>query len=165
MKFALKHFASLIFVLPVAAMLALPSHAQNRNDRPTVNQLVAQDEARIARLKANLRVTSEQESEWSRFEAALKDISKKRAERRIALMEEWDKRDEDKEKRRITHAESLRRHADALSHRAEEIRAIADAAEPFAEKINDRQKRQVDQIIRNYVQAPFIPEDPRNRAF
>lgn len=165
MKLAVKRFASLVLVLPVAAMLALPTHAQTRDDRPTVNQLVAQDEARIARLKANLRITAEQENECGRLEAALKDISKKRAERRIALMNEWDKRDAEKEKRRITHAEALRRHADALSHRADEIRAIADAAEPFAEKLSDRQKQQVDQIIRDYVQSPFIAEDRRNRSF
>lgn len=163
----MKRFALLAFVLPFAATLALPAAAQNRNDnnRPTINQLVAKDEARIAQLKANLRVNQDQERDWSRFEAALKDVSKKRAERRLALMDEWDKREADKEKKTLTHAEALRKHADALALRAEELRAIADAAEPFSEKLNNQQRQQVDQIIRTYVQTPFVLDEPRRRNF
>jgi len=163
----MKRLLPFAMVLPLAAALALPAAAQNRNEtsRPTINQIVAQDEARIAQLKANLRVTSEQESEWTRFETALKDISKKRAERRLALMDEWDKREAEKDKKPLTHTEALRKHADTLALRAEEIRALADAAEPFSEKLNNAQRQQVDQIIKTYVQTPFIPEDPRRRNF
>lgn len=161
----MKPFTQLAFVLPLAAALAMPATAQTKNDpnRPTIGQLVAQYEARIAQLKANLRISAEQEGDWNKLEAALKDISKKRAERRIALMDEWDKRDADK--KIMTHADSLRKHADALTVRADEIRAIADASEPLSEKLNPWQRQQVDQIIRNYVQTPFIKEDPRNRNF
>lgn len=161
----MKRFAPIALVLPLAAALALPAAAQTKNDpdRPTINQLVAKDEARIATLKANLRITKEQESDWGKFEAALKDISRKRAERRLALMDEWDKREA--EKKVMTHADSLRMHADALSQRAEEIRAIADATEPFSEKLNNWQRQQVDQIIRAYVQTPYNREDPRTRNF
>jgi len=163
----MKRFTPLAVMLPLAATLAMPAVAQNRNDtnRPTINQLVAQDEARIAQLKANLRVNQDQERDWSRFETALKDISKKRAERRLALMDEWDKREAEKDKKPLTHTEALRKHADALALRAEEIRALADAAEPFSEKLNNAQRQQVDQIIKTYVQTPFIPEDPRRRNF
>ena len=163
----MKRFAAFALALPLAASLAMPAAAQNRNDanRPTINQLVAQDEARIAQLKASLRINKDQESDWSRLEAALKDISKKRAERRLALMDEWDKRDADKEKKPFTHAEALRKHADALDLRASELRALADAAEPISEKFDTRQRAQVDQIIRTYVQTPFIAEDPRRRNF
>lgn len=163
----MKRFAPLAFVIPLAGALAFPAAAQNRNDnnRPTINQLVAKDEARIAQLKANLRITQEQERDWNRFEAALKDISKKRAERRMKLMDEWDMREAEKDKKPLTHAEVLRKHADALALRAEEIRAIADATEPFSEKLNNQQRQQVDQIVRSYVQAPFVPEDPRWRNY
>jgi len=163
----MKRFTPLAVILPLAAALAMPAVAQNRNDtnRPTINQLVAQDEARIAQLKANLRVNQDQERDWSRFETALKDISKKRAERRLALMDEWDKREAEKDKKPLTHTEALRKHADALALRAEEIRALADAAEPFSEKLNNAQRQHVDQIIKTYVQTPFIPEDPRRRNF
>lgn len=165
MKRFAKPFASLALVLPLAAVLSLPAQAQVRNDRPTLTQLVAHDEARIAQLKANLRISEEQERDWTRFEAALKGISKKRAERRLALMEEWDNRETKNKDTPMSHSEALRKHAEALELRAAEIRSIADAAEPFSDKLNNWQRQQVDQIIRAYVQAPFIPEDPRRRNF
>jgi hypothetical protein len=166
MKLPMKRLAPLALVLPLAAALALPAAAQtNDPNRPTITQLVAQDEARIAQLKANLRIAQDQESEWGRFETALKDISKKRAERRIALMDEWDKRETERDRKPMGHIEALRKHADALTIRGDEIRAIADAAEPFSEKLNPWQRQQVDQIIRTYVQTPFIPEDPRRRNY
>jgi hypothetical protein len=161
----MKRLTPIALILPLAAALALPAQAQTRTDqRPTINQLVAQDEARIAQLKASLRVTNEQESDWNRLEAALKDVSKKRAEHRLKLIEEWDKRDAEN-KKTLTHTEALRKHADALDRRADEIRAIADAAEPLSDKLDARQRQQVDQIIRNYVQAAYVPEDPRRRNF
>ncbi|GEM_PF-2389834 len=165
MKRFARPLALLAVVLPLAAVLSFPAHAQNKNNRPTLTQLVAHDEARIAQLKANLRISEEQERDWTRFEAALKSVSKKRAERRLALIEEWDNRETKNKETPISHAEALRKHAEGLELRAAEIRAIADAAEPFSEKLNNWQRQQVDQIIRTYVQAPFIPEDPRRRNF
>lgn len=160
MKRLAKPLASLALVLPLAAALSFSAQAQTKHNRPTLTQLVAHDEARIAQLKANLRIAEEQERDWTRFEAALKGISKKRAERRLALMDEWDKRETETDRKPMSHAEALRKHADALELRASEIRAIADSSEPLSEKLNDRQRQQVDQIIRNYVQTPFVP-DPR----
>jgi len=157
--------AFLALVLPLAAVLSFSAQAQTKNDRPTLMQLVAHDEARIAQLKANLRISEEQERDWTGFETALKNIAKKRAERRLALMEEWDNRETKNKDQPMSHAEALRKHAEALALRAEEVRAIADAAEPLSDKLNNWQRQQVDQIIRTYVQAPFIPEDPRRRNF
>ncbi len=162
-----KRFARFLLAVPLAAALAFPAVAQNRTDkeRVTANQIVAQDEARIAQLKAHLRLTPEQEKDWGRFEAVLKDISRKRADRRIKLFDEWERREADKEKKPITHAESLRRHADALTFRADEVRKLADAAEPFSEKLNDSQRRRVDEIVRSYVQAPFMMDAPHRRNY
>lgn len=153
----MKRLISLALALPLALLVAAaPAAAQNQNknnpNRPTVSQLIAQDDARIAQLKANLRLTQEQEGDWGKLESALKDISKRRAERRIALLDEVEKRDRDKP---FTHAEALRKHADSLAARADELRAIADAAEPLTDKFNDQQRRRVDEIIRTYVQAPL----------
>jgi hypothetical protein len=152
----MKRLIPIAFALPLAALFAAaPAAAQNqsKNDpnRPTVSQLVAQDDARIAQLKANLRLNQDQESDWGKLENALKDISKRRAERRIALLDEYEKREKP-----LTHAEMLRKHADAMAARAEELRAIADAAEPLTEKFNPQQRQRVDNIIRTYVQAPLL---------
>ncbi len=166
MKRFARPLALLALVLPLVAVLSFPAQAQTKNNRPTLMQLVAHDEARIAQLKANLRISEEQERDWTGFETALKNIAKKRAERRLALMEEWDNRENENDRgKAMSHAEALRKHAEALALRAEEVRAIADAAEPLSDKLNNWQRQQVDQIIRTYVQAPFIPEDPRRRNF
>jgi hypothetical protein len=152
----MKRLIPIVFALPLAALIAAaPAAAQNPNknnpNRPTVSQLIAQDDARIAQLKANLRLNQDQESDWGKLENALKDISKRRAERRIALLDEYEKREKP-----LTHAETLRKHADAMAARAEELRAIADAAEPLSEKFNPQQRQRVDNIIRTYVQAPLL---------
>jgi len=156
---------SVLFALPLAAVLALPVAAQNRgdNERATINQIIAREDARIAQLKANLRLADDQQDDWNRFEAALKDISRKRAERSIKVREEQEKRDAEKDGKQLTHAEALRKHADALTFRADEIRALADASEPLSGKLSDPQRRRVDELIRAYVQAPFIFDGPVRR--
>lgn len=153
----MKHITAIALGLSLAASLTTVSaSAQNQNknnpNRPTVSQLIAQDDARIAQLKANLRLNEDQESHWGKLESALRDISKKRAERRIALLDEFEKRDREKPP---THAGALRKHADALAARADELRTIADAAEPLSDKFNEQQRRRVDEVIRTYVQAPL----------
>jgi hypothetical protein len=151
----MKRLIPIAFALPLAALVAAaPASAQNNKNnpnRPTVSQLVAQDDARIAQLKANLRLTQDQEGDWGKLENALKDISKRRAERQIALLDEYEKREKP-----LSHAEALRKHADAMTARAEELRAIADATEPLSEKFNPQQRQRVDNIIRTYVQAPLL---------
>lgn len=156
--------AAIALGLALSTAATLPVSAQNNQNRPTLNQLVAQDEARIAQLKANLRLNDDQLSEWGRLESTLKDIAKKRAERRIALYDEYDKRDDKEKERAFTPAEILRKQADALTRRADELRAIADASEPLYAKFNDQQRRRVDEIIRGFASAPFIDGDPRMRG-
>ena len=46
-----------------------PTVNQVERDRPTVSQLVAYDDARIARLKADLRLNKDQDGNWGKFEA------------------------------------------------------------------------------------------------
>src|SRR5688572_17336588 len=61
--------------------------AQERSRRAELpaNQMADQSAARTARIKADLRLTPEQEGNWAGFETALRDISKTRADREIAL--------------------------------------------------------------------------------
>lgn len=150
----MKRLTPIALAFSLAALIAAtPASAQNKNNpfRPTVSQLIAQDDARIAQLKANLRLSEDQERDWGQIESVLKDISKRRAERRITLINEYEK---DKP---LTHSQALRVHADAMAMRAEELRAIADVIEPLAEKFNEHQRRHVDGLIRTYVvQAPLM---------
>jgi LTXXQ motif family protein len=132
-----------LFILATVAMLgalvAAPAFAQKaKSDRPTANQIVAFDDARVAKLKADLRLTSEQESGWGKLESSLKDLSKRRADRMVAR---WEKDDAADARNPPTPGERMRRAADALRAQADELIAAADAIDPLWGKLDDRQKR------------------------
>jgi hypothetical protein len=44
-------------------------------------------EARTAKMKVDLNLTTDQEKNWSAFASAMQDMSKKQADRRIAVRE------------------------------------------------------------------------------
>ena len=125
--------------------------AREKHQGPTVNQLTAYGDARIARLKANLRLTADQESAWGAVEDSLRDISKRRAERVVANWEEREKRDP--QANPLTATELMRRQADVMTQQAADLKSIADASEPLNEKLDERQKRRLIGQIRNYAMA------------
>jgi hypothetical protein len=151
--------------------------ASRDEDRPTANQLIAQDEARLARLKADLRLKQDQEGDWTRFETALRDLSKQRAERFVAWWDENAKfaadRRADKKNgeapKPMTLSEGLRMRAEIMERQATELKKIADATEPLFSKLDDGQKRRVAEVIRQYTATPLAeapgPRDRRRNWF
>ena len=72
---------------------ASPAAAQRRGDNdvrnpPTSNQIVDQADARIAALKANLRLTPDEDKNWGTFQSALQDIAVKRADELTNVQEQ-----------------------------------------------------------------------------
>src|SRR3984893_18339402 len=67
----------------------------DRTDRNamTAHQLAAETDVGIARMKADLRLTADQEKDWSGMETALRDLGQRRADRQIALRTETTKKD------------------------------------------------------------------------
>jgi len=131
-----------------------------REEGPTVNQLTAVDDARIARLKAGLHLTSEQEGSWGTLESALKGISKRRADRVVARWNEErgtrdksadDKRAEDKRAEPLTPMERMRRTAENMNLQAADLKSVADAAEPLYGKLDERQRRMLDGSLREQL--------------
>jgi hypothetical protein len=155
-----------------SAALAQQPRASRDDDRPTANQLIAQDEARIARLKADLRLKQDQEGDWARFETTLRDLSKQRAERFVAWWDENAKFAAERAAQKkngeapkpMTMAEGLKLRADILERQAAELRKIADATEPLFNKLDDAQKRRVAEAVRQYTATPLAEAPgPRNR--
>jgi hypothetical protein len=108
------------------------------------NQLADQSAARTARIKADLRLTPEQEGNWAGFETALRDISKTRADREIAL-----RADRTQPKGPVDIIEQMRRGADALSERSIEQKKLAEAAQPLFASLNEQQKRRLtEELVR-----------------
>jgi hypothetical protein len=125
--------------------------AQNGGDRTsrhqmTAEQITAKADARIARLKAALRLTSEQEKDWSGVETALHDIAKKRADRLIARRAE---RAEKKDP--VAFPDRLQRRADALSNRSADLKAVAGAVKTLYGALDERQKDRLEGRISRFV--------------
>lgn len=113
-------------------------------DRPASRGLSQEDraaftDARIAALKAGLRLSPEQEKLWPAFETAMRDIAKERLEHRA---------DRPNEARPSDPVERLRRRADALSAAGANLKRLADAQEPLYQSLDDSQKNRFQLLSR-----------------
>jgi hypothetical protein len=85
-------------------------------------------DARIAEHKAALKLTPEQEKNWSAYEAALRKLAKLRVERY-------------QEQKSANPVELLRQRAEDLSAASAALKQLADAEEPLLNSLDDAQKR------------------------
>lgn len=102
--------------------------------RLTAEQIVANSDANIARIKEELKLTPEQEKHWPSFNSAMHYLGHNGAERlnlRIARA----KRDPPDDI-----IEQMRNEAQFLNDRAVDQRSVADAAEPLFMSLDDKQK-------------------------
>jgi hypothetical protein len=100
----------------------------------TAEQIVANSDSYIDRIKTELHLTPEQEKNWSGFNSAMHYLGHNGAERlnlRIARA----KRDPPDDI-----VEQMRNEAQFLNDRAADQRAVADAAEPLFTSLDDKQK-------------------------
>jgi hypothetical protein len=112
--------------------------ARDRSDRAelTANQITNEFAAHTARIKADLRLTPEQEKNWSGFESAMNDLGKRDADRQIALQAE-----RAQQKVPFDAIEQMREEAKFMSERSADRKALADAAQPLYASLDDQQKR------------------------
>ena len=90
--------------------------------------------AHLAGMKAALNLTADQEKTWAPFESAVRDAAKARADERRAMREQF--RDE-----RPSPIQRLTMMSDRLGKASTQIKAIADAAKPLYDGLDDTQKR------------------------
>ncbi|RTL47907.1 MAG: hypothetical protein EKK40_18650 [Bradyrhizobiaceae bacterium] len=125
-------------------------------------------DARIAAVKAGLKLTPDQEKNWPPVEAAVRDFAKMRIDRANARASEWEARraarDNDaksdksdkggKSQDQAASDESrdpvarLRERADNMAATAAGLKKIADAADPLYKSLDDSQKRRLRVLIR-----------------
>ena len=101
----------------------------------TAEQIVANSDANIDRIKAELNLTPEQEKNWSGFSSAMHYLGHNGADRlnlRIARAQR-DPPDDI--------IEQMRNEAQFLNDRAVDQRNVADAAEPLYTSLDDKQKQ------------------------
>ena len=100
----------------------------------TAEQIVANSDAYIDRIKTELHLTPEQERNWSAFNSAMHYLGHNGAER-LNLRSARAKRDPPDDI-----VEQMRNEAQFLNDRAADQRAVADAAEPLFTSLNDQQR-------------------------
>jgi zinc resistance-associated protein len=98
----------------------------------TADDIAAFTDARIAALKAALKLTPAQEKNWPAVEQALRDISKERIAQREARRAAGQRTDA---------TQRLRERADALATRAAALQRLADAETPLYQSLDEAQKR------------------------
>ena len=159
-------------VLAGAAALAIAGtslvYAQQRDPdagrwRPSQEDRAAFTDARIAALKAGLRLTPDQEKNWPAFETALRDIAKLHQERyagrRQAEPRTGDRTDTDNADRREDRGsvERMRRHAERMTSAGESLKRLADAQEPLYQSLDDSQKKRF-QILSRILRRSHFAE-------
>jgi len=109
----------------------------------TAEQMVANSDANIERIKTELNLTAEQEKNWPQFSSAMHYLGHNGAERlnlRIARA----KRDPPDDI-----VEQMRNEAQFLVDRAADQRSVADAAEPLFASLDDKQKQTfIEEMVR-----------------
>lgn len=100
----------------------------------TAEQIVAQSDANIARIKAELKLTPEQEKHWPAFNSAMHDLGNHGAER-LNLRNARARRDPPDDI-----VEQMRNEAQFLVDRAQDQRSVADAADPLFASLDEKQK-------------------------
>ena len=125
-------------VLLAGAALAGPALARDRSDRPelTASQMTDQAAARAAQLKADLRLTPDQEKNWSAFEVAVVDTWKNQAGQRLAWRAAHARQQDN-----VDVINEMRKEADEQIDRSNARKKLADAAQPLYNSLDDQQKR------------------------
>jgi LTXXQ motif family protein len=111
-----------------------PVLTQEGESPMSAEQIVANSDANIDRIKAELKLTPEQEKHWTGFNSAMHYLGHNGADRlnlRIARA----KRDPPDDI-----VEQMRNEAQFLNDRAADQRNVADAAEPLFVSLDDKQK-------------------------
>ncbi len=117
-----------------AAAKSAPVLTQEGAPQLTAEQIVANSDANIDRIKAELNLTPEQEKNWTAFNSAMHYLGHNGADRlnlRIARAQR-DPPDDI--------VEQMRNEAQFLNDRAVDQRNVADAAEPLYTSLDDKQK-------------------------
>jgi zinc resistance-associated protein len=107
--------------------------------RPSADDIGALTDARIAGLKAGLRLTPAQEQHWPPVERVIREAARERFDRFTARSAAA---------RVIDPIERLRQRADAMTSRANTIRRLADAAAPLYQSLDEAQKRRFSMLAR-----------------
>ena len=142
--------AAVVAIAGGSLALAQPAPPAPRaaDNRPTPEDRAAFADARIAALKAGLKLTAEQEKNWPAVETALRDLAKQRPDRIAAMREGRNAQASGQNPARPDAMERLRRAADTMTERAAGLKKLADASDALYKTLDDGQKRRFAVLMR-----------------
>lgn len=127
-----------------------PRSGEPQRERPSAAEIAenaaAFSDARIAALKAGLRMSADQEKLWPAVEQALRDLAQQRIERRAERMEAFRERGRGE---RPDLLETMRERADTLTQRGDGLKKLVDAADPLYASLDEAQKHRFDILLRH----------------
>ncbi len=160
-KFTIAGIAALAIAGSTAVYAERPwFHGHVHHMRMNPEDRAAFTDARIAAVKAGLKLTPDQEKLWPPVEAAVRDFAKLRIDRANARMN-GPPQSQDQQKPADPVAR-LRERADTMASTAAAMKKIADAADPLYETLDEGQKRRLAVLTR---MGRFGGEGWRHRGF
>ncbi|MDO8978025.1 MAG: Spy/CpxP family protein refolding chaperone [Afipia sp.] len=149
-------------VAAVAIISSTAVYAQHRHHhhRMSIEDRAAFADAKIAAVKAGLKLTPDQEKMWPPVEAAVRDFAKQRiamanaraSEREARRAERDQKGSQDSKPATADQTRDpmarLRDRADRMAETAAGLKKIADAADPLYKSLDDGQKRRLTMLTR-----------------
>ena len=138
-----------VAALAIAGSTAV--YAQHRpwhhhHERMNPEDRAAFADARIAAVKAGLKLTPDQDKLWPPVETAVRDFAKLRIERANARMQA--RKDGDAERPKVDPVTRLHQRADNMATTAAALKKIADAADPLYKTLDEGQKRRLAVLTR-----------------
>jgi hypothetical protein len=120
------------------------------NMAPADNQISNDVDARIAQLKSNLRLTVDQEKNWSGLQTALHDYGVGQLKSALEGKTHPSRRDREEQSQtdRVSDIALMRKMADGLAARAASLKKLADAAEPLYGSLDQRQRSELFDYLR-----------------
>jgi hypothetical protein len=114
------------------------------------DDMSAMTDARIAGVKAGLRLTPDQEKLWPPVEAAARDLAKLRVDRMSERREAMRERRSDEARSRSPDElfERFKRRADDMTASATAMKKLTEAADPLYKSLNEDQKRRLVMLVR-----------------
>ena len=158
-KFAIAGIAALVIAgsTAVYAQHRPWFHEHMGHMRMSPEDRAAFTDARIAAVKAGLKLTPDQEKLWPPVEAAVRDFAKLRIDRANARMNAQRDDSQDAQKQDSQNpgdpVARLRDRADTMATSAAAMKRIADAADPLYKTLDDGQKRRL--AILTHMQGRF----------
>ncbi|QWG24746.1 Spy/CpxP family protein refolding chaperone [Bradyrhizobium sediminis] len=158
-KFAIAGIAALAIAGSTAVYAQHNRPWSHHHERMSPEDRAAFTDARIAAVKAGLKLNAEQEKLWPPVEAAVRDFAKLRIDRANARMNAKP----DDTAQPADPVARLRDRAETMATTAAAMKKIADAADPLYKTLDDGQKRRL--AILTHMEGRFGRGGWRHHGF